>query len=67
MKTKRVVWQRSGLEIPGVGITKEDVKSKPLPIHQADELVARGIAKDINTKTVEKVVKPVTTKKGGKD
>ena len=64
VKTKRVIWERSGLEIPGVGMTKEGIKSKPLPIHQADEFVKRGIAKDIKAKATDK---PVTTKKGGKD
>ena len=47
MKTKRVLWIRSGFEIPGVGVTKEDEKSKPIPIAQAEEFIKRGLAKDI--------------------
>lgn len=59
MKMKRVIWTRSGFEIPDVGVTKEDTKSKLLPIIQADGLIARGLAKDI------KATKP-ETKKGDK-
>lgn len=62
MKTKRVIWERSGFEIPGVGLTRAGEKSRLLPIHQADELVNRGIAKNIS----ERIDKPII-KKGGKD
>ena len=65
MKTKKVIWERSGFEIPGVGMTKEGEKSRPLPMHQADELVTRGIAKNINVRTdkPDKIDRPI--KKGG--
>lgn len=57
MKTKRVLWTRSGFEIPGVGVTKEDMKSKPLPIAQAEEFIKRGLAKDITAKAPKPDIK----------